>query len=210
MLVGLGLAVALAGCGLVSQEPPAQTCATPSEGTRLTDDVGGFELCLPAPWRDLAAGDPGWRLIHGGDTSTEDRVASGDIAHFAVPLEPRESDVVVNVTVYVQAVPADTTLTAVADSYQKVLAGLESTTIVDREDVSLPAGAAVRFTSTIARAADPRVFLERRVAYLVVHGGRAYYFDFASSDKTAEEHLPVFDAIARSVRFGAGGTDPSP
>jgi hypothetical protein len=150
-------------------------------------------------------------VIHGDDTSTEDRVASGNIAHFAVPLEPRESDIVVNLTIYVRDIPADTTLLSVADKYEDSLGSLDMIQILGRDDVTLPAGAATRFTSTVVRAAKTRDYLERRVAYLLVHAGRAYYFDFASADATADDHAAVFDDVARSVRFlEAGLTDPPP
>ncbi len=126
--VAFAVAIVVVGsaCGILSNDPPAQACTTSSEGTAITDPANGFALCLPPNWRDLAPGDEGWVVVHGKhDLSTEQEVASGTIQHFAVPLEPREADVAVNLAVYVRELPAGTTVQTLGDEYEATLTKLE-------------------------------------------------------------------------------------
>jgi hypothetical protein len=195
----------LAACSLLSNDPPVQACATTAEGVELADPASDFTLCIPVNWRDLTVGHPGWATIYGPDKSVEEKVADGSIAHFAVPLEPRDDDLLMNLTVYVRAVETGTSLPEVGDRYQKTLAGIDDIDLVSREDVALPSGPAIRFTSTSTRTKIGDRFLERRVAYVQVNAGRAYYFDFGGSDSTSEVSSQLFESIARSVRYLVAG-----
>jgi hypothetical protein len=207
LLVALAIvaAAAAAACDIVSNNrastEPTQACATASEGTAITDPVNGFALCLPPNWRDLAPGDDGWVTIYGKhDLTTETDVAKGTIQHFAVPLEPRDADEAVNLAVYVRDLPADTTVQMLGDQYQATLVKLEMG-IVLREEIQIPAGTAVRITAGRHPAAEAGTYLDRLVAYTLAHGDRSYHFVFASSDATRDHYAPVFESIARSIRF---------
>lgn len=81
----------VSGCG--SPLPsPGGPCESPIF-TPVVDDEHGFSICLPGHWRDLRAGDPAWVEIYDEQLSeTEQRVESGNIARFAVPLHPRDPD----------------------------------------------------------------------------------------------------------------------
>lgn len=199
LVVAFGVVVS--ACGILSNDPPAQACSTASEGTAITDKVYGFALCLPSNWRDLAPGDEGWVVIHGKhDLSTEQNVAGGTIQHFAVPLEPREADRAVNLAVYVRYVPADTTVQMLGDQYEATLTKLDMALLV-REDIQIPAGSAVRITAGRQGGPVAGRKVDRLVAYTLAHGDRSYHFVFASSDLTGDDYAPVFESIARSIRF---------
>jgi hypothetical protein len=196
-----GLAVAVSGCGILSNDPPAQACATASEGTAITDPANGFALCLPPNWRDLAPGDEGWVTLYGEpDQSVEQDVAGGIIQHFAVPLEPRDADVAVNLAVYVRTLPAGTTVQMLGDQYEATLTKMGAAVLV-REDVTIPAGSAVRITAGRHRGPAAGTYVDRLVAYTLAHGNRSYHFVFASNDQTGDDYAPVFESIARSIRF---------
>ena len=196
-----GLAVAVSGCGILSNDPPAQACATASEGIAITDSANGFALCLPPNWRDLAPGDEGWVTLYGEpDQSVEQDVAGGIIQHFAVPLEPRDADVAVNLAVYVRTLPAGTTVQMLGDQYEATLTKMGAAVLV-REDVTIPAGSAVRITAGRHRGPAAGTYVDRLVAYTLAHGNRSYHFVFASNDQTGDDYAPVFESIARSIRF---------
>lgn len=183
----LAVAIAVGACGIFSNDPPAQACATASEGTAITDPANGFALCLPSNWRDLAPGDPGWVAVYGeADQSVEQDVAGGTIQHFAVPLEPREADEAVNLAVYVRALPAGTTVQMLGDQYEATLTKLEMGVLL-REDVQIPAGSAVRITAGRHRGPAAGTYVDRLVAYTLAHGDRSYHFVFASNDQTGDD-----------------------
>ena len=97
----LSLAVVAAACTGPTQSLPG-ACAAP-QSTPIVDEVNGFSICLPGHWRELLPGDPAWVEIYGeSNGEVEQEVASGDITHFAVPLRPRDVDLVVNLTIYVR------------------------------------------------------------------------------------------------------------
>ena len=195
------IGVVVAGCGFLSNDPPVQACSTASEGTAITDQVNGFAICLPSNWRDLAPGDPGWVAVYGeSDQSVEQDVAGGIIQHFAVPLEPREADEAVNLAVYVRTLPAGTTVQMLGDQYEATLTKLEMGVLV-REEIKIPAGAAVRITAGRQRGPVAGKYVDRLVAYTLVHGDRSYHFVFASNDQTGDDYAPVFESIARSIHF---------
>lgn len=201
--VAFAVAIVVVGsaCGILSNDPPAQACSTASEGTAITDSTNGLALCLPSNWRDLAPGDEGWVVVHGKhDLSTEQDVASGTIQHFAVPLEPREADVAVNLAVYVRDLPAGTTVQMLGDEYEATLTKLEMA-VLPREEIQILAGSAVRITAGRHRGPVAGTYVDRLVAYTLAHGGRSYHFVFASSDGTGDYYAPVFESVARSIRF---------
>lgn len=202
--------IVASGCGILSNDPPTQACATASEGTAITDPADGFSLCLPSNWRDLAPGDPGWAEIYGKpDLSVEQDVAAGTIQHFAVPLEPREADEAVNLAVYVRDLRAGTTVQMLGDEYEATLTGQEIGLRL-REEIQLPAGSAVRITAGRHRGPAAGTYVDRLVAYTLAHGNRSYHFVFASNDATGDQYAPVFESIARSIRFVDAGAGPSP
>ena len=199
--VAVAIGVVISGCGILSNDPPAQGCATASEGTAITDPANGFALCLPPNWRDLAPGDPGWVTLYGeSDGSVEQDVAGGIIQHFAVPLEPRDADVAVNLAVYVRVLPAGTTVQMLGEQYEATLTKLEMGVLL-REEIQIPAGSAVRITAGRHRGPVAGTYVDRLVAYTLAHGNRSYHFVFASNDQTGDDYAPVFESIARSIRF---------
>lgn len=199
--VAVAIGVVISGCGILSNDPPAQGCATASEGTAITDRVNGFALCVPSNWRDLAPGDPGWVAVYGEpDQSVEQDVAGGIIQHFAVPLEPREADEAVNLAVYVRVLPAGTTVQMLGEQYEATLTKLEMGVLL-REEIQISAGSAVRITAGRHRGPAAGTYVDRLVAYTLAHGDRSYHFVFASNDQTGDDYAPVFESIARSIRF---------
>ena len=201
VVFAVAIGVVVSGCGFLSNDPPTQACSTASEGTAIADQVNGFALCLPPNWRDLAPGDPGWVAVYGKpDQSVEQDVAGGIIQHFAVPLEPREADEAVNLAVYVRALPAGTTVQMLGDQYEATLTKLEMGVLL-REEIQIPAGSAVRITAGRHRGPAAGTYVDRLVAYTLAHGDRSYHFVFASNDQTGDDYAPVFESIARSIRF---------
>jgi hypothetical protein len=210
VIVGLAVGSIAIACGGPSEAVLA--CATASEGFHLADNDNAVELCLPPNWRDMAAGDPAWAVVYDQpNTRVERDVADGTIQHFAVPLQPRDEDAAVNLAIYVRDLPAGTTTAVLGDQYEATLADVPNIGTIERADVTLPSGPAVRITATRAHPDQPDRTLEHLVSFSQAHGDRAYTFVFVSSDNTSEQYTPVFDAVARSVRYlEAGGTDPPP
>ena len=197
----VAIGVVVSACGFLSNDPPTQACATASEGIAISDPANGFALCLPPNWRDLTPGGPGWVAVYGeANQSVEQDVAGGIIQHFALPLEPRDADVAVNLAVYVRELPAGTTVEMLGDQYVATLTKMEAGVRL-REDVNVPAGSAVRITAGRHRGPAAGTYVDRLVAYTLAHGDRSYHFVFASNDQTGDDYAPVFESIARSIRF---------
>jgi hypothetical protein len=197
LAAAIGAMLVFGGCG--SPGPSRLACTTPAEGLEIVDQDLGLRVCLPPNWRRLLAGDPGWSILYGGpDSPTERSVLDGSIPLFAVPLEPRELDVFVNLAIYVQDVGSETTLAKVARTYEDQFDRLEpKATDIVWDDVTLPAGSAVRLAGT--RPKTPAS--DRLVVYIVVSGDRAYYLDYVSGVDTADHYADIFLQSANSLVF---------
>jgi hypothetical protein len=103
--------------------------------------------------------------------------------------------------VYVRDLSAGTTTEMLGDQYQNTLHRIDGITVIDREDVTIPSGSAVRLTATRAHPGDPQRVLERLVSYTQANGGHSYHFVFVSGDSTGDAYGLVFEAIPRSVRY---------
>jgi hypothetical protein len=194
------IAIIFGACGLMTNDPPIQACATPDEGYALADEDRGFELCLPPNWRDLAPGDPGWVTVYGGrDLTVEGQVRDGIIQHFAVPLEPRDADLAANVAVYVRDVDPTVTLDDVATRYAGTM-DRANINVTDRQSVTLPAGPAVRIEG-VRPPSEISTTVDRMVAYVLVHGNRTFHVLYVSMETTGDHYEPMFDASIRSLRF---------
>jgi len=134
---------------------PAAACDAPTR-TEVQDATSGFVICLPASWRDLRAGDDGWVTIAGSHGSgTEEAVASGDIAHFVVPLVPRDKDTAVNLTIYTRDNSADpVTLDQAGLEYANVVRRIGGTDVATSQ-VPMSSGAWIQVTGAFPRTPDP-------------------------------------------------------
>ena len=221
VVLGLVLALSAAGCELlqalvsrtgapgspslgpiaIASAPPQPDCTVAGQGTTLIDETSGFSLCLPANWRRLEAGDPSWIAIYGArDTPTERDVASGVLQDFAMPLEPRDQDHLVNLAVYVRPVTGGRTLTQIGDTYRDTISALGSHDIV-RSDVTLPAGPAVHLTAFIPHTLNGSGFDDALNAYILIDGQRAYHIVFISSLASRDYYATIFLSIVTSLRY---------
>src|SRR4051812_11941217 len=130
-MVCAGLTIAAAGAETSAAAPPSAvtsgtgigSCAAISNGRLVVDRELGLSMVLPAEWRRLRAGDPGWVTIYGDHGSaTETRVQTGDIPLFAAPVAPRDVDASLNLAIYVAAVAPGATVEGLAASYLATLA----------------------------------------------------------------------------------------
>lgn len=174
-------------------------------GTPLVDQASGISLCLPANWRRLAPGDASWVSIYGAqDSQTERDVAAGIIQDFALPLEPRDDDRLVNLAVYVRPIAGDMTLAALGDAYRATLEGVGAHDIV-RSDVALPAGPAVRLAGLRPHTLGGSGFDDALDVYILSDGHRAYHVVFVSSAEARGYYAPIFLGVAASLRYLAPG-----
>jgi hypothetical protein len=191
------LAVVLAGCG--DTRPDALTCATPAEGLVVRDAASGMHLCLPPNWRQLEAGDPGWQTVYGDDDSVEQTVRDGSIRLFAVPLEPRETDLFLNLAVYVQPFGPNQTVDQVGRAYEETISRLDPpVTEIVAGTLVLPAGPAYRVSGTRPRGVADR---DRFTAYVLLHGDEAFYVIYVTSAVDADRYAEMFLHSANSISF---------
>ena len=136
----------LAAAACASPLPSHAGSCEPPGWTPVVDEAHGYSICLPGHWRDLRAGDPGFVEIYDEPNSvTEVRVASGNITRFAVPLVPRDADLVVNLTVYVTDNHAARTSAEAGAAYVEAARGDGATELV-LSAVTLPVGEATEMT----------------------------------------------------------------
>jgi hypothetical protein len=181
--------------------PPEPDCQVADQGTPLVDQTSGFSLCLPANWRRLVVGDPSWVTIYGvRDSPTERDVADGIVQDYALPLEPRDEDRLVNLAVYVRPIPSDMTLAALGDAYQATLDRVAAHDLV-RSDVALPAGRAVHLTALRPHTLGASGFNDAVDAYVLSDGRRAYHVVFVSSTEWRIYYAPIFLSMVSSLRY---------
>jgi hypothetical protein len=184
-------------CG--GDQPTTLTCTTPTEGLEVLDEQSGLRLCLPPNWRRLHAGDPGWLTIYDeAGSQVEQNVRDGSLRIFAVPLEPREADKLLNFSVYVHS-EAGRTLEELGRSYHEgVLKTDPTVTDIVSDALSLPVGPAIRVAGTRTRAANHE---DRFAAYVILHGNQAFYVVYVSSAREADRYDDVFLRSANSIEF---------
>jgi hypothetical protein len=181
--------------------PPAPDCKVADQGTSLVDEASGISLCLPANWRRLAPGDAAWVTIYGvRDSQTERDLAAGIIQDFALPLEPRDDDRLVNLAVYVRPIPGDMTLAALGDAYRATLAEAGAHDIL-RSDVALPAGPAVTLAGLRPHTLGASGFDDAFAVYILSDGRRAYHVVFISSAEARGYYASIFLGVASSLRY---------
>jgi hypothetical protein len=168
----------------------------------LVDAELGMALCLPANWREVHADDAEtWLELYGDRDSDADRwISDGTMDHFAVPLEPRDTDSLVNLAVYSHPVEPGTSLSELMAAYVRVVesagADVEVTNIVELE-----AGPAVLIENERPRSTQGRLVVERALDWIVVHDERAFYVLFVSDRTFAGDYRSTFEAVANSVHF---------
>jgi hypothetical protein len=199
------LAVSLAGCWLADSDAvqaareSTDACVADS-GQPLLDLHDGFWLCMPGSWRDLRPGNPSWVEVFGtADSDVEQQVASGSIDHFAMPLEPRDADPTVNLTIYVTPVPVGADVVTVSRVYMDSAAqqGAHDETWTR---VPLASGASVEVTGIRDHTAGAEA-TDWFDAYVIVKGSTAYHFVFISLDQSRDTFTPIFREIAESIGF---------
>lgn len=184
---------------------PPLDCAVEGQGTLLLDEASGFSVCLPANWRRLAPGDDGWLTIYGvRDPVPEQDVASGVIQDYALPLEPRDEDRLVNLAVYVRPIPVGTTLPELGDAYQDTLERVGGHVIV-RSTASVPAGPIEHLTALRPHTLGGSGFDDVVDAYILLNGQRTYHLVFVCSAEWQERYAPVFLSVVDSFRYVTPG-----
>jgi len=168
----------------------------------LVDDERGMSLCLPPNWREILADDAAaWLELYDGRESDAERwVRDGSMDHFAVPLEPRDADLLVNLAVYSDPLAAETGLAELRDAYISVLESVGSE-VEGSQLVTLEAGPAVLIEGEKVRSSGGALVVDRFLDWIVVHDDVAFYVLFASDRTFAGDYRSTFEAIANSVRF---------
>jgi hypothetical protein len=180
----------------------------------LVDANDAFDLILPTGWHLMVPGDPAWTAIYGTNTSVEDQVKDGTIQDFVLPLDTPDARLM-SLAIYVRANTVGATLETLADDYavvltEVVLNGYGPGTVIDRQALELPAGAAVRLESTVpytGPSAKPSPGLTTRddhvVAYVAQHAGQAYYLVFRGNLQIFGGHSDEIACVAASLHFAA-------
>ena len=186
----------LGACG--GDQPAALTCATPSEGLEVVDEQSGLRLCLPPNWRRLRAGDPGWLTIFDeADSHVERNVREGSLRIFAVPLQPRETDLLLNLSVYVYPTAAGKTVDEEGRAYEESIRKIEpAVTDIVSGTLALPVGPAFRISGTRPRG---ETATDRFSAYIVLVRNQAYYVIYVSSTSQADRYADMFLMSANSI-----------
>jgi hypothetical protein len=184
-------------------------CPTASKGTELVDTESAFELLMPANWRRLLPGDPGWVTLFGDhESQTEKWLIDGTLQDFAAPLEPRDDDATVDLLVYVHTHEAGKTPEQLAQDYAAVLIGEINARVTALDRLDLPAGPAARLTAVYPYGGSWDFDL-RLVAYVLTDGSRGYYLVFDSRDSSADYYAAKYLCMARSFRY-LPAASPSP
>jgi hypothetical protein len=178
----------------------------------MSDVKSGFALVMAPDWSALLPGDQAWVDIYGNHRSdVEKDVKKGVIKDFALAL--RSPDVrSLSLAVYVYRDEPGISLDELADAYEVVLTqavygGYGPGEMVDRRELMLAAGRAVRLESTLPYTGPLEGTVDDHVvAYVLVDGGRSYYFVFRGNADIIERHFEEFACMAESLRFTSGGT----
>jgi hypothetical protein len=215
-------AVILGGCSLFGRAgqgsgrneasaAPSPSAATDSASpgvsmsirTELIDDAAsGFTLLLPPGWVPLRAGDEGWVTVYGKhDSPIEQQVADGTIQDYALPLPARADDAALNLAVYVRTAPPRITLAQHADTYRATLESAQSIRDIQRDELDVTAGHAVRLSGLRSDSAGQGLVIVRLTAYILLSGNRVYFLDFVSEESSSDRYGPVFLSVMESLRF---------
>lgn len=214
-------AVTFGGCSLFGRawlgSGPKETSTLPSPnaamdsspgasrngGAELIDDAAsGFTLLLPPGWVSLRAGDEGWVTVYGSHgTPLEQQVADGTIQAYALPLPPSADDKALNLAVYVRSAPSGITLAQHGDMYKATLESAQGVREIQRDELDVTAGHAVRLSGLRSDSADHGPVTVRLVAYILVSGNRTYHLVFVSKESTSDRYGPVFLSVIESLRF---------
>jgi hypothetical protein len=163
----------------------------------LKDSAFGFQLLMPANWRNLRPGDPLWAQL-GSSDMYESQVADGTIQDYAVPVVPRDADPMVNLAVYVRSRSSSETLEDLADVYVKTLQDYKYP-LIARDNVGLTAGPSVRLTATRPAGSLGTTADSRLLVYVLASPSRAYYVILISRSDTSTAYFNSFQCMAQSM-----------
>ena len=192
------LAVA-SGCGSALPSPGG-ACESPTF-TPVVDEEHGFSICLPGHWRDLRAGDPAWVEIYGEELSeTEQRVESGTITRFAVPLRPRDADTAVNLTIYARGNANGVSSAEAGDAYMDV--GREAdATGMELGMVGLPVGDVAEVTGTIPNTISDVPSVDFFDAFVVAVPDASFYLVFRCTLTSRGAFEEQFQQLASTFKL---------
>lgn len=188
------LAVVAAAC--TDPTPSGSGACVAPESTPIVDEVNGFSICLPGHWRELLPGDPGWVEIYDEPNgAVEQEVAIGQITHFAVPLRPRDVDLVVNLTIYVR--PNDTSRsTADAGAAYLEVARRGGGTELAVSMVDLPAGEAAEVTGFYPNDVSDIPSTDWIDAFVITTADLSYYVLFSCDRESKGTYEDAFQRYA--------------
>jgi hypothetical protein len=125
-------------------------------------------------------------------------VASGAIGVFAVPLEPRESDIFLNLTIYSRDLRPGDTVESVAAGYERAVRTLEPAVLdLVVDSVTLNAGPAVRVAATRPKGGGG----DRFSAYVLLAGDQAVFVIYTCDVDTVDEYEEMFLESANSLEL---------
>lgn len=191
-LAGLVAALVVGACG------PSASPGPPEGWIRLEDAPERLSIDVPGHWRSLEPGDPGWRIVYGDRvSSSEEAVTRGSMAIFAVPLEPRDDDVLVLLAIYRQQLTEPATPSELADAYIDEAQRIGDYQFVGRAACELPAGSCEWIVLDRNDAGIPvRLFF-----WYFVAGERAFLVNFNSQLGNVDHYLPVFEQSVATFRI---------
>ncbi len=227
-LAGLAIVPALVGCSGQPAPPPTPTTPpTPtatvqssgagSEGqlegwTRYEQADEGFAISLPPGWQQMDL-DPQTvresmqnvlkdnpQMAEALGEQAQSMAASG-VKFWGFDMSDLSSDSpsVTNVNVLVTDVPENVTL----DQYEQVNAEQleQMATDVKHERVNLPAGEAIKFTSTLGTSTQSGSIQQSLTQYALLESGKSYIITFTTEASKLAGNAQTFQKIAESFEL---------
>ena len=168
----------------------------------INDEASRFTHVLPPGWVQLRAGDEGWVTVYGKhDSPVEQQVGDGTIQYYALPLPVQADDGTLNLAVYVRPTPSGMTLAEHADVYKTTLESAQDIREIQRDELDVGAGHAVRLSGPRSDNAGQGPVAVRLTAYILLSGNRVYFLDFVSKESTSPRYSRVFLSVMESLRF---------
>jgi hypothetical protein len=196
-LVVVMLALVVGGCG----GPSPDGACEPPQRSPVVDEEHGFSICLPGNWRDLRPGDPAWVEIYGEAMGeTEQRVASGAMARFVVPLQPRDADTAVNMAVYVRDNAQGQSTAAAGEAYLETARAADATDLAVAI-IDLPVGEVAELTGTIPNDISDVPSIDWLNAFVIATPEQVFYVLFRCDSGSKAVYEDRFQGFAATFKL---------
>jgi hypothetical protein len=200
------LALAVGGCG----GPSPDAACEPPQRTPVVDEEHGFSICLAGNWRDLRPGDPAWVEIYGeAMAETEQRVASGTMARFAVPLRPRDADTAANMAVYVRDNVQGQSTAEAGEGYLETARGADATDLAVAL-IDLPVGEVAELSGTIPNDISDVPSIDWLNAFVIATPEQVFYVLFRCDRGSKAVYEDRFQGFAATFKLTTGASSSPP